>query len=139
MTEIGLATFINIFAYAIRLGLIACVLKYKQRLERLYVSTPNTVYVVAATTEPYTPLVTTLLTSLKRNYSLIEVLHILTRPNESYSGHISPIRIILVINSVEAVEPTTPVVGTNANVYYFYLYLAAYNYPRSYAISELFG
>ena len=34
MTEIGLATFINIFAYAIRFGLIAIVLKYKHKFDK---------------------------------------------------------------------------------------------------------
>ena len=65
------------------------------------------------------------------------VLHILIRPRLSYSGQISPNRIILATNSVDATEPTTP--AATVNVYAFYLYFAAYNYARSYAISELFG
>jgi hypothetical protein len=112
MTDIGLDTFINIFAYAIRLGFITIVLKYKQRLERLYVSLPNYVYVVPAKTQPYAPVVITLFVSLKRSYNLILVLHILTIPRLSYSGQISPILIILAANSVDASELAMPVPAT---------------------------
>jgi hypothetical protein len=51
----------------------------------------------------------------------------LTNPSESYSGQMSPIRIIFAINSVPAVEATTPELAVNAKLYYFYLYLLADN------------
>lgn len=135
MTEIGLATFINIFAYAIRFGLIAIVLKYKQRLDNVYVyattgalaKARNGIYAVAIAA-PCIPDVKTLLTSLNLNYTRILVLHILTRPRLSYSGQMSPIRIILTENSlpsVGAADVTIPVAASSEILYYFYLYLEA--------------
>jgi hypothetical protein len=55
------------------------------------------------------------------------VLHMFTIPRDEYSGQMSAIFIIFAVNSVPAVEATTPELAVNAKLYYFYLYLLADN------------
>ena len=55
----------------------------------------------------------------------------LTNPRESYSGQISPIRIIFAENSLAiagAADVTTPVAALREILYYFYLYFDAESY-----------
>jgi len=113
------------------LGFIYNIFEYKHKFESVYDSSPNLTYVVLANVVAYAPVVKTRLASLNLKFILIYVLHILTTPKESYSGHISPNRIIFTENSLAipgAADDTIPVSISTEILYYFYLHFYALNY-----------